>query len=399
MYSYISENIVNAFSNSDGKIKDAIDSFLKINTSNLSVKDYKKEIDNFKQVLSDSEISEEVQQQILAGFGIDDDSIKEEIDPLVNHAKEILSDEFKDLANTLTLSELKIIDNDAFEVPEGTTLTWDELKEKIREVRNEIQTQAAIDTYSSYEESATKIIDAMSIVNEAIVDRTQLTQEQGEALKDLIGNEEGYADAIDDTNGYVVKNAALLRKLIAAKRDDQQATIRMAKAMAQLQYRNTVKQLQQLLSSMQKKYKGTILVSNATLKNVSVLREQINALKQTIKEYSLLELEMSELTNAYRNFEKAKEIDSQLTYGDSMIEMLEAINEGFKTGQVGTETFNAAVEALVPESVYANIDNFKDRMVAIHDYIDKNPLFADWFTIDDGEFKVTQDNIEKIYKV
>ena len=191
MYSYISENIVKAFSNSDGKIKDAIDSFLKINTSNLSVNDYKKEIDNFKQVLSDSEISEEVQQQILAGFGIDDDSIKEEIDPLVNHAKEILSDEFKDLANTLTLSELKIIDNDAFEVPEGTTLTWDELKEKIREVRNEIQTQAAIDTYSSYEESATKIIDAMSIVNEAIIDRTQLTQEQGEALKDLIGNEEG----------------------------------------------------------------------------------------------------------------------------------------------------------------------------------------------------------------
>ena len=398
LYSYISENIVKAFSNSDGKIKDAIDSFLKINTSNLSVNDYKKEIDNFKQVLSDSEISEEVQQQILAGFGIDDDSIKEEIDPLVNHAKEILSDEFKDLADTLTLSELKIIDNDAFEVPEGTTLTWDELKEKIREVRNEIQTQAAIDTYSSYEESATKIIDAMSIVNEAIIDRTQLTQEQGEALKDLIGNEEGYADAIDDTNGYVVKNAALLRKLIAAKRDDQQATIRMAKAMAQLQYRNTVKQLQQLLSSMQKKYKGTILVSNATLKNVSVLREQINALKQTIKEYSLLELEMSELTNAYRNFEKAKEIDSQLTYGDSMIEMLEAINEGFKTGQVGTETFNAAVEALVPESVYANIDNFKDRMVAIHDYIDKNPLFADWFTIDDGEFKVTQDNIEAFVK-
>lgn len=398
LYSYISENIVKAFSNSDGKIKDAIDSFLKINTSNLSVNDYKKEIDNFKQVLSDSEISEEVQQQILAGFGIDDDSIKEEIDPLVNHAKEILSDEFKDLANTLTLSELKIIDNDAFEVPEGTTLTWDELKEKIREVRNEIQTQEAIDTYSSYEESATKIIDAMSIVNEAIIDRTQLTQEQGEALKDLIGNEEGYADAIDDTNGYVVKNAALLRKLIAAKIDDQQATIRMAKAMAQLQYRNTVKQLQQLLSSMQKKYKGTILVSNATLKNVSVLREQINALKQTIKEYSLLELEMSELTNAYRNFEKAKEIDSQLTYGDSMIEMLEAINEGFKTGQVGTETFNAAVEALVPESVYANIDNFKDRMVAIHDYIDKNPLFADWFTIDDGEFKVTQDNIEAFVK-
>lgn len=398
LYSYISENIVKAFSNSDGKIKDAIDSFLKINTSNLSVNDYKKEIDNFKQVLSDSEISEEVQQQILAGFGIDDDSIKEEIDPLVNHAKEILSDEFKDLADTLTLSELKIIDNDAFEVPEGTTLTWDELKEKIREVRNEIQTQAAIDTYSSYEESATKIIDAMSIVNEAIIDRTQLTQEQGEALKDLIGNEEGYADAIDDTNGYVVKNAALLRKLIAAKRDDQQTTIRMAKAMAQLQYRNTVKQLQQLLSSMQKKYKGTILVSNATLKNVSVLREQINALKQTIKEYSLLELEMSELTNAYRNFEKAKEIDSQLTYGDSMIEMLEAINEGFKTGQVGTETFNAAVEALVPESVYANIDNFKDRMVAIHDYIDKNPLFADWFTIDDGEFKVTQDNIEAFVK-
>lgn len=389
LYNWVSENIVQAFSGNNGKVQNAIKDFLKIDTSSLSVTDYKKEIENFKRVLSDSGVSEEAQQQILAAFNIDDNSIKEEIDPLVNHAKEILQDEFKDKVDNLTISDLKIIGG--LDIPEG--ISWDELLEKIKAVKSEMQSPI-VNTYSSNKESVESLTEASTILNEATSDGVQLTQEQGESLKKLIGTQEGYSDAIDETNGCVVKNATLLRRLITQKKDEQRATIRAAKSYSQLQYKNTTKQLYQLVAAMKNEYQANGKVSTSTLKNVEALRAQISELKKTTHEYAILELKLSDVTNAYQEFEDAKNTDSELSYGDSMIEMLNTINDGFKTGQVGAEVFRTAVEALVPSSVYSDLDNFNDRMVAIHDYIDKNPLFADWFTIKDGEFSITQKNIQ-----
>lgn len=391
LYNWISENIVGAFKDNGGKVQDAISDFLKIDTSKLSVSDYKKEIENFKKILSDSGISEEAQQQILSAFKIDDDSIKAEIDPLVNHTKSILKDEFDNKVDDLTISDLKIIDT--LDIPEGTLLTWDELLGKIQEVKSKMQSPI-VNTYSSNKESVESLTEASTILNEATSDGVQLTNEQGESLKKLIGTQEGYSDAIDETNGYVVKNATLLRRLIAQKKEEQRATIRAAKSYAQLQYKNTTKQLYQLVAAMKNEYQANGKVSTSTLKNVEALRAQIAELKKTTHEYAILELKLSDVTNAYQEFEDAKNTDSELSYGDSMIEMLNTINDGFKTGQVGTEAFRTAVEALVPSSVYSDLDNFNDRMVAIHDYIDKNPLFADWFTIKDGEFSITQKNIQ-----
>lgn len=389
LYSWISENIVGAFKGDDGTIQNAINDFLKIDISKLSVKDYEKEIENFKKVLNNSGISEEAQQQILAAFNIDDNSIKEEIGPLVNHAKEILQDEFKDKVDDLTISDLKIIGG--LDIPEG--ISWDELLEKIKAVKSEMQ-NSIVNTYSSNKESVESLTEALTILNEATSDGVQLTNEHGESLKKLIGTQEGYSDAIDETNGYVVKNATLLRRLITQKKEEQRATIRAAKSYAQLQYKNTTKQLYQLVAAMKNEYQANGKVSTSTLKNVEALRAQISELKKTTHEYAILELKLSDVTNAYQEFEDAKNTDSELSYGDSMIKMLNTINDGFKTGQVGTEAFRTAVEALVPSSVYSDLDNFNDRMVAIHDYIDKNPLFADWFTIKDGEFSITQKNIQ-----
>ena len=391
LYNWVSENIVQAFSGNNGKVQNAIKDFLKIDTSSLSVTDYKKEIENFKKVLSDSGISEEAQKQILSAFKIDDDSIKAEIDPLVNHTKSILKDEFDNKVDDLTISDLKIIDT--LDIPEGTLLTWDELLGKIQEVKSKMQSPI-VNTYSSNKESVESLTEASTILNEVTSDGVQLTNEQGESLKKLIGTQEGYSDAIDETNGYVVKNATLLRRLIAQKKEEQRATIRAAKSYAQLQYKNTTKQLYQLVAAMKNEYQTNGKVSSSTLKNVEALRAQIAELKKTTHEYAILELKLSDVTNAYQEFEDAKNTDSELSYGDSMIEMLNTINDGFKTGQVGTEAFRTAVEALVPSSVYSDLDNFNDRMVAIHDYIDKNPLFADWFTIKDGEFSITQKNIQ-----
>lgn len=295
----------------------------------------------------------------------------------------------------------KVEDMPASQVDAFVKINWNEVETNSWEdVVNTIQKQAtnieapSIDAYSTLADGVSKFNEVLTQTSEIVADNTNVTQEYKDSITALGFSQEELNDVFDESNPLLVKNAALLRKLVIQKREEKRATVQAAKAQTQLQYRNTVKQLQQVVAAMGKEYKATGLVANATKKSVDVLRSQLTALRQTQREYALLEIQLSGVTNAYENFEKAKSIDEKLTYGDSMIEMLNTINDGFKTGQVGTEAFQAAVKTLVPSSVYEDLDNFNDRMVAIHDYIDQNPLFADWFTIKDGEFSITQKNIQ-----
>ena len=250
-----------------------------------------------------------------------------------------------------------------------------------------------VSTYSDITSEIESYNEVLEQTSEIVADNTEVTEEYKDALKALGVSEEELSECFDENNGLIVKNAALLNKLIKQKKQDKQATVQQTKAYGQLQYKTTIGQIGQLVDKMATEIKATGYVSAATLDNISVLREQLDVIKETIQQYALLELSLSDAAQAYTEFEAAKERDAQLTYGDSMVDMLSVINEGFKTGQVGTEAFQFAVEALVPPEFYKNIDDAQDRMQAIHDYIDKNPIFADYFTIDEGEISITMDNI------
>lgn len=271
--------------------------------------------------------------------------------------------------------------------------SWDDV---VSEIQGQAQSFNAfsVDMFSTISDDISKFNEILSQTEEIVADNTTVTKEYKESLTALGFSQEDLNDVFDESNPLLVKNAALLRKLVTQKKEEKRATVQMAKANNLLQYRNTVKQLQQVVKAMATERNSATGVTKATLKTVDALRSQLTTLKQTQREYALLEIQLSGATNAYENFEKAKSMDEKLTYGDSMIEMLNTLNDGFKTGQVGIEAFQAAVATLVPSSVYEDLDNFNDRMVAIHDYIDQNPLFADWFTIKDGEFSITQKNIQ-----
>lgn len=254
--------------------------------------------------------------------------------------------------------------------------------------------KAVSETYSTLLESINGYKEVLAQTSEIVTDNTEVTQEYKDSLKSLGLSEEELADCFDENNKLIVKNASLLNKLVKQKKQDKTATVQQAKAYSQLQYKNTISQIGQLVNKMADEIKATGNVSAATLKNINVLRQQLTTIKQTIQQYALLELSLSDAAQAYSDFEAAKQRDAQLTYGDSMVEMLGVINEGFKTGKVGSEAFQAAVKALVPESVYKDIDDLQDRMQAIYDYVDKNPIFADYFTIDEGQISITMDNIK-----
>ena len=264
-----------------------------------------------------------------------------------------------------------------------------------KEIDKKLPTETlSVKTYSALSSAVADFNEVQKQTEEIVADNTEVTKEYKESLTALGFTQDELNEVFDEQNPLLVKNAALLRKLVEQKKAEQKATIKAAKSQSQMQYKNTVKQLGQVVKVMQQEYAVTGKVSDATLKTVGVLRSQLTALKQTIQQYAILELKLTDAANAYDEFEAAKNRDAELSYGGSMVEMLEVINEGFTTGKVGSEAFQAAVKALVPESVYKDIDDLEDRMIAIHDYIDKNPVFADYFTIDDGKFSITYDNMK-----
>ena len=259
-------------------------------------------------------------------------------------------------------------------------------------------TSVAVSDIASLTSAYDSYASVLQTVNDITFDGQAISDDYYTALQEYLGDvtvgEESFGDAIDTTNGKVVKNTRLLRALIAQKKKEQKATVSAAKAQSQSQYTKVVKQLQQAVKAMYADYKAYGYVTKATYDNISALRSQIQALKNAVKEYSILELKLSDVTNAYDEFEDTKNRDSEVAYGDSMVEMLETISDGLLSGKVGTEAFKAACEALVPPSVIANCKTFEERLDAIDDYFE-NSKFSDYFTIDDdGNFSIGLKNIE-----
>lgn len=259
-------------------------------------------------------------------------------------------------------------------------------------------TSVAITDIASLVSAYDSYASVLQAINDITFDGQAISDDYYNSLKeylvDVTVGEESFSDAIDTTNGKVVKNTRLLRNLIAQKKKEQKATASAAKAQSQLQYTKIVKQLQQAVKAMYLDYKAYGYVTNATYDNINALRSQVQAIKSAIREYAILELKLSDVTNAYDEFEDAKNRDAELAYGDSMVEMLQTISDGFLSGQVGSEAFKAACEALVPPSVIANCKTFEERLDAIDDYFE-NSKFADYFTIDeDGSFSIGMKNIE-----
>lgn len=243
---------------------------------------------------------------------------------------------------------------------------------------------------------------AQENVNKTVIDGQKISDGYYDSLNAyLMGvtiNGKKFSDVVDKENGNVVKNSKLLRQMINVKRQDTQATINSAKAHAMLNYGDLTKDLQKQVGIMADEIKINGEVKAATLANVDALMDQIGAVKATMREYALLELQVSELTDGFREFEAAQARDQELTYGDSMVAMLNTLNEGFQKGTVGSEAFQAAVKALVPESAYADAENYTQKLDEIYDYLDNDPHFADYFTVDDNGIEITGQNIKNLLK-
>lgn len=261
-----------------------------------------------------------------------------------------------------------------------------------------------VETYSALAASVESYNEVLAKTSEIVSDNTEVSQEYKDSLVEIGISQEELSECFDENNGLIVKNASLLNKLVKQKQRDKQATIAEAKAYAQINYLKIAKQIQAVSKQLVTKInatnlntKATSIFTLATLENAAALREQLEELDNTIQQFALLEMQLSKTGQAYQKYQDAKERDAQLNYDETWLEALKSIDNGILSGAVGTEEFEYAVKLIVPEEVYKakqELGDIDGMIRSIHDYLDGDPLLANWFTVDkeSGELSYTVNN-------
>lgn len=374
--------LTNAIGN-DTDLQEAIDKVFTLDSSSMSISEYKEQVqsglseifssDTIKGVFSEEEIAK-TKSNLLESLIPN----QEQIDKMLNTVKGKFKGSLQGLEDALTQDELKIVYRVILDKADGS-MSIDDFKNVLTEsfaglsgpiVQTSSTMQAEIDSFN----------DVITQTGEILIDNTEVTQEYKDALIALGVSESELGEYFYDDNKLVVKNADGLKKLV-------KQTTSLSKAQAQLKYYNLVKQLSSSLT-------GVKNLTSAEITETNALVAQISKLQQTIYQYQLLEDTLLGTSNAFKKFAEAQEIDAQNTYGDDYVSMAQSIYDAYYlTGQVGTETVDAAVEALIAPFLDPSLEKHSDAYhQAVFDAFNNRVLPT--LTIDEDTISLEVENIQ-----
>lgn len=280
-----------------------------------------------------------------------------------------------DIANleaaSLTMMQQKIlgsIDTTAEQqLFNSVTTDTQTLAEQVRSYQAALASASAIDAFDGLKESVDSFAEYQTTVQEALT-TGQLTIEQYESL---IAIAPEYADALEMQGQQITLNAEKTQELVEARNDEIAADVKAQRSNARVAYIRNSAVLEDLID----KYNKLSSVERQSHDGVA-LAEQIDnllaeqtELSNTIDKYAILESQLSEVAQAYKNYEAAMNYASPEDHWEIGYGALEDLNEGLNSGKMGTAEFQAALELAVPDDVYKNLDTLDEQGQAIADYV------------------------------
>lgn len=368
----------------DKSLQNSINDLLSLDKLSIPVGEYESK---FNKIWEDIKVKipEDQQDSLLHQLFPD----RDKIDGMQNDVKAELLDTSKELVESLSLQELQVAWQIRAELPDDASFA--ELKEAIATELPD--TGPIVQTFSTLSSQAERFNEISAQTAEIVLNNTKVTQEYKDALVELGISEEELETCFDSTNDLVVTNTKKLNKLIQSAKSNTTQNVKLAKSQARLQYYEKYKELQKLTNGQ----KASNIV---TLSQVKALYQEMSALEKTITRYSFLEAKLLDATNAYERFQEAQEIDSETDYIASAEEMALALGEAFNTGKLGTEAAQVAIQGLVPESVYEDLDAVEDKMASIYEYF-KEGKIAQYFDLefnDDGSISSVEMKLGNLRK-
>ena len=233
LFSWVENNLVGKFRDLDADAKKDIqfgfDLQTKFNDGSVPVAEYEAEINRIIGLIDllDLENEDEVIKSFRIAFGVDDDG---KIDVAKqNVAKNLLQDQYDDKVGELTKSELDIIDK--LEIPEGTLLTWDELKDKIKDAK--AMAWSAGKEFDKISEEIDSVQDAYSTLSNAVAEYNSNGFLSLDSLQALLSLEPEYLACLQMENGQLSINRQAMQNLVQARLAESKATV-IQSAMDQL---------------------------------------------------------------------------------------------------------------------------------------------------------------------
>ena len=241
------------------------------------------------------------------------------------------------------------------------------VEEQLRSYQAAIASASAIDAFDGLKESVDSFTEYQTTVQEALT-TGQLTIEQYESL---IAIAPEYADALEMQGQQITLNAEKTQELVEARNDEIAADVKAQRSNARVAYIRNSAVLEDLID----KYNKLSSVERQSHDGVA-LAEQIDnllaeqtELSNTIDKYALLESQLSEVAQAYKNYEAAMNYASPEDHWEIGYGAVEDLNEGLNSGKMGTAEFQAALDLAIPDDVYKDLETEAEQGQAVADYV------------------------------
>lgn len=374
MRKQIREMVAKLAGNQDAQ--DILDSIFSIDTSNTNFDQYKKDIDEWFDMLFGSlgitDQNEQKNIKIALGFDFDvadkDGNTKQ--GQLVKDIARVTNDSEENVQKWLDSQP-------AAKVQAMMQVDWSAKSNMTKEqVADEVEATiptATVSLYSDVEDSISKFHDVLSQTEDIMLDNTEVTQEYKDSLVALGISEDDLASCFDQNNGLVVKNVSRLKQLVNASKANISTQTILARAQARLKYKELYKQLATLTN-------GQLDSAQANREKINTLYQEMSAIQKVISRYSLLEQQLSEVIKIYSEFEEAQSFDSANDYMSKTEDMLTAAIKAYETGDLGTETAQVAIKALTPDVEFEGLDTVDEKAEKAHEYLTET--LNKYFTIE-----------------
>lgn len=191
------------------------------------------------------------------------------------------------------------------------------------------------------------------------------SQAPGQSISIADFNAEGmedYRSALEYVNGAMQLNADKVKEITEAKAQEQIEINNTNKALAQEQYLENARQIQEYRKELEGIEDANSDAAKGIQSNIDSLLSQNEGLVATCQNYDLLSASLREATGAYQNWLNAQSGSDYGDMADNTLGAIERIRDTFYDtdsefyGDFGTKKFAAAVDLIIPESVDADTE-------------------------------------------
>ena len=190
--------------------------------------------------------------------------------------------------------------------------------------------------------AASKVQSNMSTLTSALEEQAGAGELTVGTYNELIAASPEFANCLEFEAGSYQINADKARELVKAQTEVRLAEIELQKAQDIERWKMNAEEIDRLSNS----YDAN---SESVQAQIAKLQQENDTIEDTVTYYNLLRQQLESTISAYSAWKHAQSTADQGAMYDDLISAKKDIEEGIKTGKVGTDQYEAAVELLIPD--------------------------------------------------